>query len=140
MPLKVFVDSDVVISSLLSSNGAAAALFEQTECQLYVSTFSLKELVIVCRELGIAKERLDRRIKKKCRAISLTDLLKIQKTFGMFITDIHDAHIVAGAREASAQFLITYNLKHFRVDAIKEHFGIITLPPAFLLQYLRGRN
>lgn len=140
MLLKVFVDSDVVVSSLLSSSGAAAALFGQTECLFYVSTFSLKELAIVCSELGITRERLDRRVKKQCVVVSLADMPKIQTTFGAFVADIHDSHIVAGAKAASVQFLATYNLKHFRIDQIRERFGIITFPPGNFLQYLRGRN
>ena len=136
MSLTVFVDSDVVISSLLSSSGAAATLFTQAECQWHVSTFSLRELVIVCRELGIAKERF----KGKCTVTPLANLPKIQKTFGMFVTDIHDAHIIAGAKAVKAQFLVTYNLRHFRRDAIREQLGIIVIPPAHLLQHLRGRN
>ena len=44
MPLKVFVDSDVIISSLISSTGAACILLNQKDLDLFISNVSLKEL------------------------------------------------------------------------------------------------
>ncbi len=52
----------------------------------------------------------------------------------------NDAHIVLGAKQAKGKFLVTYNIKHFLVEKIREDVGIIVLTPAFLLQYLRSLN
>ena len=104
---KVFVDSDVVISSLLSPAGGAAALFSLDVHHLYISTFSLKELIIVCQNLGIAKTLLDRRVEERCRVIQLKNLGSIKMRFGKFVSDQNDAHIVAGAIAAKVQFLST---------------------------------
>ena len=61
-------------------------------------------------------------------------LTKIKSEFKEYVLDINDAHIVVSARKASAQFLISYNTKHFKADK----FNIILTTPANLLQYLRS--
>lgn len=50
---------------------------------------------------------------------------------------LDDAHIIAGTKKA--KFLITYNLRHFKIDKIKADLGIIILTPADFLQYLRSQ-
>ena len=57
-----------------------------------------------------------------------------------YTRDANDSHIVAGAKMAKAQFLVTYNTKHFQVEKIQDELGITVLPPAFLLQYLLSLN
>ena len=58
--------------------------------------------------------------------------------FGQHSRDPNDAHIIAGAVKAKAQFLLTYNLKDYKIDKIKKDFGIIVTTPAKFLQYLRS--
>ncbi len=140
MPLKLFVDSDVIISSLISSTGAAFLLLNQTdELQLFISNVSLQELEIVIERLGLSKERLEDLIRKRFSLVKLDKPIeKIKSEFLEYVLDINDAHIVAGAHEASAEFLISYNTKHFKVDKLKEEFNVILTTPANLLQYLRS--
>mgnify|MGYP002683098237 CR=1 FL=1 len=58
--LLAFVDSDVIISSLLSDQGAAYALLHQlSQSSLLISNFSERELAIVIARLNIASEKLD---------------------------------------------------------------------------------
>ena len=140
MPLKVFVDSDVIISSLISSIGAAFLLLNQTDgLELYISNISLKELGIVVERLGLSEKELNNLIKKHFSIVQLKDsITTIKSKFTEYVLDIDDAHIVAGAQEANAQFLISYNTKHFKADKLKEKFNIILTTPANLLQYLRS--
>ncbi len=140
MPLKVFVDSDVIISSLLSSTGAAFLLLNQTdELQLFVSNFSLDELKIVVKRLDLGEEKLNILTQRRFSTVHLKDsIATLKKEFAGYVLDVDDAHIVAGANEASAQFLISYNTKHFKADKLKEKFNIILTTPAILLQYLRS--
>src|SRR5258708_4220544 len=113
MPLKVFVDSDVIISSLLSSTGAAFLLLNQTdELQLFVSNVSMDELMLVTERLGLDVEKLKNLIEKHFSIVELKEsVTEIKSKFEEYVLDIDDAHIVAGAQEANAQFLISYNTK-----------------------------
>lgn len=147
MAFKVFVDSDVIISSLISSTGAAYLLLNKTDnLDLLVSNISIQELEIVTQRLGLQKEKLKRLIDKTFTVIHLKKSAKeLQTAFTDYVTDIHDAHIVAGAASDAAgakvgnsKFLLSYNTKHFNAEKLKEDFNIILTTPASFLQYLRS--
>lgn len=140
MPLKVFVDSDVIISSLISSTGAASLLLNQMDqLKRLVSNISVKELEKVTERLNLDQEKLKNLIQEKFSIIQIKEPVKtIKARFAMYVFDIDDAHIVAGARKSNAQFLISYNTKHFKADKLKEDFNIILTTPANFLQYLRS--
>ena len=136
----LFVDSDVVISSLLSSKGAAYLLTRQTkDIKLCISNISQKELETVVSRLRISQDKLQLLIEKSFDLIELKQTLdQIKKEFGNYITDIDDAHIVLGAKESKARFLITYNIKHYKVEKIKQDFSILIMTPGQFIQYLRS--
>lgn len=128
--MKVFVDSDVVISSLISSTGASFQLINQCpEVVKIVSDFSLKEL-------GIVMGRL--KINKRLPTFELVTVKGVEK-YKTYSLDPNDAHIVAGAHQSGVGFLITYNLRHYKTDKIKQDLNIITMTPGTFLQYLRSR-
>jgi len=138
--LKVFVDSDVVISSLISSTGAAFLLLNQTtDIELFISNKSKEELEKVVDRLGLSSIELKQLIQTRVTTIHLEKTLEeIKKEFADHVLDIDDAHIVAGAKKAKVNFLISYNTKHFKADKIKDDFNIILTTPSNLLQYLRS--
>lgn len=119
--MRVFIDSDVVISSLLSSKGAAFRLLHGTDIIPFISTASLKELHVVCKRLHMASDALETLIQKK-----------------FTVLDPNDSHVVTGAISAKAAYLISYNLKHFRIENIKNDLKILCMTPALFLQYLRS--
>jgi len=109
--MRIFIDSDVVISSLISS-------------------ISLKELRAVVEML----------VKNRFEVFPLTkELGEIKEEYVQYVTDINDAHIVAGAYSTKVKYLISYNLKHFKKDKMKNELGLILLTPALFLQYLRSQ-
>lgn len=138
--IKIFADSDVVISSLISELGAAYYLINRVKnLKLIISNYSKEELNIVCTRLNINKLKLKKLIKGRFEVIKVEKNIKeIKHQFKDYTLDPNDAHIVAGAELSQADFLITYNLKHFKVDKIKKDLGIYILNPANLLQYLRS--
>lgn len=136
---KVFVDSDVVISSLISEKGAAHLLLNEQKSKFTISNISKIELERVASRLEIEESRLQILVKTRLKLIKLTaDLKKIKNDFKNYTTDPNDAHIIAGASRAKAKFLLTYNLKHFKKQKINENLGIIVLTPAQYLQYSRS--
>lgn len=137
--IPVFVDSDVIISSLISSTGAAHFLLNQADnLSLFISTLSQKELEIVTERLQLDRETLHRLLNKRFSKVELVNAEDIRKKYIKYVLDTNDAHIVAGAEKAGTRFLITYNTKHFKIDKIKKDLGIIVVTPATFLQYLRS--
>lgn len=134
--MRVFIDSDVVISSLLSQSGAAHLLLKTTDTTRFISTISLKELRVVCKRLHISQIKLETLVRKGLTILQLEE--KIHTHYEQYVTDANDAHIVAGAVKAKTTYLISYNLKHFKKDAIKDTLGILLMTPAMFLQFLRS--
>ena len=138
--IKIFVDSDVVISSLLSQLGAAYYLINTAKnLELTISNYSEEELQIVRARLNINTSHLKQLTEERLAVIKVNESIqKIKTKFKEYTSDPNDTHIIAGAKYSKAKFLITYNLKHFKVDKIKKDLGIYVTTPANLLQYLRS--
>jgi predicted nucleic acid-binding protein len=137
--MHVFVDSDVIISSLISNRGAAYFLVHQPNITCSISTFSLKELRIVVKRLSLSSEVFEMLVDQQLQLQTLEDGgATIQKQYAHVVSDANDAHIIAGAVAAQVRYLITYNLKHYKIDRIKDEFNIIIMTPALFLQYLRS--
>lgn len=139
--IKVFVDSDVVISSLLSEKGAAYLLLNEQKSNFVISNISKIELENIVERLNLEQNRLNQLIKKRLKVIKLKkELAEIKKDFKTYTTDANDTHILAGAIISKAKFLLTYNIKHFLRQKIKQDLGIIVFTPAQYMQYLRSIN
>lgn len=138
--LRIFVDSDVIITSILSNKGAAYRLINTSSVRKIVSNYSFDEIEKVCKRLNLSPTKI-KNIIKKCEIIKINlDFKSIKKNYELFVADKNDAHIVKGAIESKSRFLVTYNLKHYKIELIKRKFNIIVLSPGTLLQYLRSRN
>lgn len=139
-PKRIFVDSDVIISSLISSSGAASMLLNKTKhVELYVSNFSIVELKRVTERLDINPEKLSSLIDNRLTYLEINQPYEsLQKQYTDYVLDAHDAHIVAGAKHANAAFLVSYNTRHFKADKLKQDFKLILLTPGMFLQYLRS--
>lgn len=136
---KVFVDSDVIISSLISSTGASYFLLNQTSnLEFYISNISEKELTEVADRLEINQDKLQNLLKKRFKEVQIEDLVKIKLNYSEYTIDLDDIHIVAGAKESKVNFLISYNTRHFKIDRIRQDFNIVVMTPATFLQYLRS--
>lgn len=131
---RVFVDSDVVISSLISAKGAAYLIIHETDLQLIVSNKSIEELEKVSGRLGLNKNKLKEVIKK----LKVVQLRETKDDLKNYTPDPDDVHIIAGAKRAKARYILSYNIKHFRVDKIIQDLNIVVMTPARFLQYLRS--
>ena len=138
--MTIFVDSDVVISSLLSTTGASYLLLQKKIANsFYISSFSKQELEQVCERLDIKKDKLDSLIRKNLQIVEIDKQLKdIKNKYGKYVYDINDAHIVAAAVDCHAGFIISYNIKDYKIEKIRNDLNIIVFKPSMLLQYLRS--
>ncbi len=139
-PIRVFVDSDVIISSLISRSGAAFTLISHTEqVKLYISNYSVSELNKVVDRLHLQQEELHNIIKTRLTAVKIDQTYKkVQLQFADYVRDSDDAHVVAGAKEARVSFLVSYNVRHFNTEKLRQDLQIILLTPGLFLQYLRS--
>lgn len=138
---KIFLDSDVVVSALISDKVASSWIIRQPDLQLVVSNYSVKELKKVVIKLEISQTELDKLIDRRTSIVKLADdLSTIKENFQKYVLDIDDAHVVAGAVTGKADFLLSYNLKDYLIDTIKTKLGILVMTPGRFLQYLRSRN
>lgn len=137
--MDIFVDSDVVISSLISQKGAAYSLIHYHSVNRFISDISILEMNVVVKELHINKQSFKETIHNYFKIIHLkTSIKEINKIYKTYVYDIDDTHIVAGAKEANVRFLITYNLRDYKINKIKRDLDIIVLTPGMFLQYLRS--
>ena len=137
--IKIFLDSDVIIASLLSQTGAANAIVNNTDLISFISNFSHEELNRIVGKLGADKSKLARLIKSRLKTIKLKlSNNKILDKFEDYAYDKDDAHIIAGAKEAKAKFLVTFNTKDYKIDKIYQDFDIRVILPGGLMQYLRS--
>lgn len=133
--LPVFVDTNVVISSLLSPHGAARMLIQHNSIRNFVSNISLDEAKRVATQLHLSINVLEETARKYFHVLQLKKGT-IQK-YTEYVTDIYDTHIVAGAHKGKVRFLASYNMRHFKMDAMKSDLSILVYTPATILQYLR---
>src|SRR3989338_8341533 len=103
--ISVFLDSDVVISSILSRTGAANMLVNEPSLLKVVSNYSLTELNIVAERLHIPRERLNSVTESFTVTTLGSDSERLEKEFRKFVTDAGDAHVIAGAKKSGVRFL-----------------------------------
>jgi len=137
--IKIFLDSDVIVSALLSEAGASFAILGNLRISKVVTNTIRAEVFEVARRLGIDLSQKDIFHDLEIIALKL-DKARLVETYIQYVLDKEDSHVVAGAHKSKVNFLLTHNLKHYRVDEIKTRLGIIVMRPGSFLQYLRSQG
>jgi len=137
--VKVFFDSDVVISSYLSNKGSSYALIKNQTLKRFVTNISKKEILRSTKKLNISESALNKHIKNHFIQVNLKEPLSdIKKKYKTYTSDIDDAHIIRGVLEAKVKILVTFNIKHFNKNKLKEERGINIMTPGEFIQHLRS--
>ncbi len=136
--IKVFLDSDVVISALISSKGASYEVINNPEIEKFVSKGVVEEVKDVAFRLSIPESSITKVFKNFKLLQSVGKKEEIVERYAEFVNDLEDAHIIAAADILRVRFLLTFNSKHYRVERIKNELGILVIKPGFFLQYLRS--
>lgn len=129
--MKLFLDANVIYSASRSEKGASFAIFQlRDKFKLHLISSKLAvieaERNIVEKESPLVLERFYNII-KYITVISVES--KKAKLFYIKIIEEKDAPILYGARQSSADFLITLDKKHFFTETLKNKklpFKIIT--------------
>jgi predicted nucleic acid-binding protein len=138
--LKVFLDTSALVAGIASSRGAARAVLQLAEIGLIE--------VIVSRQVIV---EADRNIEKKLPEIlneyrAFMELLAPvllddprQKDIERFLKIINydDAPILASAVISGADFLVTWDRKHFMDKNINIHSQLKIVTPGEFLKYFR---
>lgn len=137
--IKVFLDSDVIISALLSTTGASFEVIKNSKIKRAISKIIKEELDEVTKRLRL--NFFDKDLLRNMETLSLGLTKKeIIKIYSPYVIDPEDAHVVAGAHKAKSRFLLTHNTKHYLASKIRNDFGIIVMKPGIFLQYLRSQS
>lgn len=67
--VKVFIDSDVIISSLLSQTGASNSILNNADLKSFISNFSQEELNRIVDKLGVDKSMLKGLLKSRLKLL-----------------------------------------------------------------------
>lgn len=136
--MKAYLDTDVVISSMISSTGAAYYLIHHSSIKKYLSQESKLEIEKVATRLSLSQSALDHNISQIKLSSKKSQPSKIN-SYGKYVFDRDDAHIVAGAVQTNVDFLITYNTRDYKLELIKQELDIMVMKPGMVLQYLRSK-
>lgn len=108
-------------------------LGSQHKAKMVISDVSREESLEVGKRLDLDMDKLDR-LMDSLKMIKLRE----REKYRVYVRDLGDAHIVAGADQSKSRFLLTYNLRHYDVEKVKRELGILVVSPGTFLQYLRS--
>jgi putative PIN family toxin of toxin-antitoxin system len=138
MPPSIVLDTNVLIAGLRSAEGASFQLLERVGTGAFEYSLSVP-LVLeyesvakrFARELGLTFDDIDDIIDYLCREGQQREIFYLWRPF---LPDPQDDMVLELAVEASAEFIVTHNLKDFRGI---EQFGIQAIGPgAFLRKHI----
>ena len=136
--ITVYLDSDVVISALLSQKGAAFWLMQEIPgLKIILSSLSMEEIVNVTNRKAID---IPEGFFSNVELCEIEPTGSISSEFNKYVNDPNDRFIVYSAMRAQVDYLITYNVKDYKLAEILTDFNIITHTPGDFLQYLRFKG
>jgi predicted nucleic acid-binding protein len=137
---KVFLDTSALIAGVVSATGAARELLRLGEARVI-------DLVVSRQVLTEA----DRNISSKLPSI-LADYQMLLEYLGLAIVEdasaqqvreatlvIHhkDAPILAAARQANVDYLVSWNTRHFHTEKVRRFVRFAIVTPGEFLQHFR---
>ena len=135
---RIFLDSDVIVSSLLSTTGASFWLVNQSKDRIYISQAVLTEVKSTLSKLNLPTSKIETLKSINIVVLGLSKP-RVAEEYIPYVTDPHDSHVVAGAHKTKSGYLLTHNQKHFRSQLIKQELGINVLKPGKYLQFIRSK-
>jgi predicted nucleic acid-binding protein len=134
MAFPAFLDTCVIYPTYLCDT-----LLRLAEASVYRPLWSNDVLIELRRNLierGIPAERVDRRISDMTRSFPDALVEGYESLIYGMTNDPKDRHVLAASVRASAEVLVTFNLKDFPETALKSYDIIAVHPDEFLLDQL----
>ena len=137
--IQVFVDASVLVAAVLSPTGGASALLEMAirgRVNLLISDDIVEEVKRNVPKLADKFEILLRLVPFHYVSVTAEDV-----SAALDYTVAKDAHVVAAAKKATVEYLVTFDEKHLlHNEVLKQNVTFSMLKPGDLLQLLRGTD
>jgi len=136
---RVFLDSSVLISGVLSPTGASAAILdlgEAEEIDIIISKAVLVEADRIFEKKFPDLTGYFREFIKNLSPVVIEDPTLAQVRSAEGVIDKDDAVILAAAKKEDIHFLISLDIKHFHTDKVRQYLKIPVITPAqFLVEF-----
>jgi predicted nucleic acid-binding protein len=139
-PLRVFLDSNALLSGLVSESGAARRVLDLAE--LGIIQVVLSDLIIVEVDRNLQEHSFEhllplfRQYLLGLKPHSQPDPTKEQVLRAAEVVNVKDAPILAAALEAELDYFLTFDTKHFKTPAIQERVSFEIVTPSEFLESL----
>ncbi len=138
---RIFLDTNVLIAGLSSRTGASACLLDlgdAEEVDLVLSRYVLVELDrVIAEKFPHLTERYDAFLKEFCFELQAEpSISRIREAAA--IIDLGDAPILAAAKLAQVDYLVTLDIRHFHTPRVRAYLPIPILTPAAFLTVFRN--
>ena len=138
---RVFLDTNVLIASLASHTGASAAIRDLGESEELRIVLSRQVLIEADRVLLKKFPQLIERYRLFIKNVSPEladdprhDMVRAAEA----IIDADDAPILAAAKRAQVDYLVTLNTKHFLIPKVRAFYAAPIVTPAEFLAAFRA--
>lgn len=140
MKIKIFIDSSVIIAALLSSDGGSAKIFKLCEggiAESWISNTVMGEVARnIKRKFPELKPCFYQLLKTTGIKISKNPSKNMMKEAESWIKDKNDAPILAAAKLAKVDVVLTLDIRHFIKDTdVARKSGMQIMTPG---EFLRG--
>lgn len=135
MKIKVVIDTNVILSGLMSKKGASFRLLDlipKNKLIISVSVPLLLEYEAVLykniKKLKLTKQDIDDFLDYFC---SVAEKTKIYYLWRPILKDAYDDHLLELAVSSNSKYIVTYNIKDFNGS---DKFGIDAVMPDVILK------
>lgn len=137
---RVFLDTNVLVSGVLSRTGASAALLDLAEAEEILAVVSRQVLVEADRVFSIKFPHLLARYRlfiKNLAPLLAEDPTRRDVEHARRVIDAEDAPILAAAKQARVDYLVTLNTRHFHTERARAYLSCPILTPLEFLTTFR---
>ena len=138
---RVFLDTSVLIAGLASPTGASAAIRDLGESEALRIVLSRQVLIEADRVLLRKFPHLIERYRLFIKSLSpelADDPSPDEVRAAEAVIDPNDAPILAAAKQARVDYLVTLNTKHFLISKVRAFYGAPIVTPGEFLAAFRG--
>ena len=135
---RIVIDTNVFITSLRSKNGASFKLLYEADRKKFIQCISTPLIFEYesaakrqLKECNLLDDDLDAILNKLCK---ISEKCKIFFLWRPFLKDSRDDFILELAVESQSEYIITYNIRHFKGI---EKFGIRAITPKEFLEIIK---
>lgn len=140
-PWRVFLDTSALLAGLISSKGAAREILSGGEIKLFEILISSQVLLEADRNIAKKFPHLlmeYRAYMRSCEPTLVDDPVPEQVQEAAPFVGEDDAPILAAALKSKAEFLVTWNTRHFMTSKIPKDLPIHILNPGEFIERWMG--